>query len=123
MVHGYHKYQYIYIYNPLADGDLPCEQETGLKFTRSTGRRVPIKKVINDMVGTLHASCWAHAGMYQGKYLQFVQYFSVCYSLIAFVGTDLLQEPFGSGSCSSVADSDFTGTHLKHCKIDIATLS
>ena len=45
-------------------------------------------------------------------------------SLIAFVGTDLLKQPFGSGSyssCSSFADSGFTGTCLKCCKIDITT--
>ena len=43
---------------------------------------------------------------------------------IAFVGTDLLKQPFGSGSCSScssVADSGFTGTCLKYCKIDVTT--
>ena len=37
-------------------------------------------------------------------------------SLIAFVGTDLLKESFGSGSClshSSVTDSGFTGYGLK----------
>ena len=39
---------------------------------------------------------------------------------LAFVGTDLPEEPFDCGSyssCSSVADSVFTGTHLKYCKI------
>ena len=55
MVHGYHKYQDLY--NPFADGDLPCEREMGLKFTRSTSHRVPIKKLIDGTDGTLHASC------------------------------------------------------------------
>ena len=49
MVHGYHKYQSIWD-NPLEDGDLLCEWETG---NLHDPQAVVIKKVIDGMVGTL----------------------------------------------------------------------
>ena len=70
-------------------------------------------KVIN---GTLH--CWACAK-------ENIFYFfdiSAFASSTASVVTDLLKELLGSGSCSShssVADSSFTGTHLKYCKMTL----
>ena len=47
-------------------------------------------------------------------------------SSIEFIGTDLLKEQSGSGSCSSgsfVIDSSFTGTCLKYCQIDFTILT
>ena len=73
-------------------------------------------KVIN---GTLR--CWACVKENTFYFFNI----SAFTSSIASVGTDLFKELFGSGGCSSyssVADSSFTGTHLKYCKIDITTL-
>ena len=53
-VQNYCEYQFIWD-NPLADGDLPCEQETG----NSHGpQAMAIKKVIDVIPAS---SCWAHA--------------------------------------------------------------
>ena len=73
------------IANPLADEDLPYEWETGYSYNPQD---VAIK-VIN---GTLH--CWAHAKENIFNLFDI----SMFTSSVAFVGTDLLKELFGSRS-------------------------
>ena len=53
-----------------------------------------IKKVIDGMVGTLQVV--RHVATKENIF----NLFNIGYSLLAFVGTHLLKEPFGSGSCS-----------------------
>ena len=103
-VQCYHEHQFIWD-NLLVNESLPYEQ----KIRNSHNPQVVAIKVIDGIL-----RCWARHTC-QGKYLNLFYILTFARS-IAFVGTDLLEEPFAylvlvvCLSCLSVTDSGFMGT-------------